>query len=127
MPNYCIKKEITDYDLAQFQKVPFMIHADDLKGGINHTYGGEIDALPTILHLLGIKDNNTVQFGNDLLSKKRDQTVAFRNGDLVSPKYTVIGSNVYLTKTGKEITPNDEQSKEIKKTAKSRKQRIINV
>lgn len=47
-----------------------MIHADDLKGGINHTYGGEIDALPTILHLLGIKDNNTVQFGNDLLSKK---------------------------------------------------------
>ncbi|KRM68346.1 sulfatase [Apilactobacillus ozensis DSM 23829 = JCM 17196] len=109
------KKEITDYDLAQFQKVPFMIHADDLKGGINHTYGGEIDALPTILHLLGIKDNNTVQFGNDLLSKKRDQTVAFRNGDLVSPKYTVIGSNVYLTKTGKEITPNDEQSKEIKK------------
>ncbi|HBF74864.1 MAG TPA: glycerol phosphate lipoteichoic acid synthase, partial [Lactobacillus sp.] len=34
------KKKVTSYDLAQFQKVPLMIHADGLKGGIQHTYGG---------------------------------------------------------------------------------------
>ncbi|TPR14564.1 LTA synthase family protein [Apilactobacillus timberlakei] len=108
------KKNINSYDLAQFQKVPFMIHMNGLKGGINHTYGGEIDVLPTLLHLLGYKDNNTIQFGNDLLSKHRNQFVAFRNGDLVSPKYTVVGGNVYNTKKGSIINPNTNQKKEIK-------------
>ncbi len=107
------KKTITNYDLAQFQKVPFMIHAANLKGGIRHTYGGEIDVLPTLLHLLGIKDNNTIQFGTDLLSKQHNQQVAFRDGDFVTPKYTKVGSSVYLTKTGQEITPNAKQKEEL--------------
>ncbi len=64
------KKKVTNYDLAQFQKVPLMIHAAGMKGGINHTYGGEIDVLPTLMDLLGVKDNHTIQFGNDLLAKK---------------------------------------------------------
>ncbi len=107
------KKSITDYDLAQFQKVPFMIHATGLKGGVNHAYGGEIDVLPTILHLLGDKNNNTIQFGTDLLSKQHDQRVAFRDGDFVTPKYTKVGSDVYLTKTGKQIHPVGKQKTEI--------------
>lgn len=107
------KKTITSYDLAQFQKVPFMIYSKGLKGGISHTYGGEIDVLPTLLHLLGDKNNNTIQFGTDLLSKQHDQRVAFRNGDFVTPKYTKVGSTVYLTKTGKKITPTTSQQKEI--------------
>ncbi|VDG17485.1 LTA synthase family protein [Lactiplantibacillus mudanjiangensis] len=96
------KKSVTNFDLAQFQKVPFMIHMKGLKGGINHTYGGEIDVLPTLLDLLGVK-NDYIQFGNDLLSKDRNQTVAFRNGNFVSPTYTKIGSTVYNSKTGKVI------------------------
>ncbi|MCI1923456.1 MAG: LTA synthase family protein [Lentilactobacillus buchneri] len=107
------KKSINSYDLAQFQKVPFMIHAAGLKGGIRQTYGGEIDVLPTLLHLLGIKDNNTIQFGTDLLSKQHDQRVAFRDGDFVTPKYTKVGSTVYLTRSGKKITPNATQKKQI--------------
>jgi len=107
------KKSINSYDLAQFQKVPFMIHSPNLKGGIRNTYGGEIDVLPTLLHLIGDKNNNTIQFGTDLLSKQHDQTVAFRDGDFVTPKYTKVGSSVYLTKTGKEITPNKKQSEQI--------------
>jgi len=90
-----------------------MIHAEGLKGGINHTYGGEIDVLPTILHLLGDKNNNTIQFGTDLLSKQHDQRVAFRDGDFVTPEYTKVGSAVYLTKTGKEITPNAAQKRQL--------------
>ncbi|MBW1605395.1 LTA synthase family protein [Lactobacillus sp. Sy-1] len=107
------KKSVNSYDLAQFQKVPFMIYGDNLTGKIDHTYGGEIDVLPTILHLLGIKDNNTIQFGQDLLSNKRKQIVAFRDGDFVTPTYTVVGGSVYLTKTGKKITPNAKQQKKI--------------
>ncbi len=89
------KKKVTSYDLAQFQKVPFMVHATGLKGGINHTYGGEIDVMPTLLDLLGIENTDTIQLGNDLLSTNRNQTVAFRNGDFVSPGFSKIGSKVY--------------------------------
>lgn len=105
------KKKVTSYDLAQFQKVPFMIHANGLKGGIQHTYGGEIDVLPTLMDLLGVKDNNTIQFGNDLLAKNRSQTVAFRNGDFVTPQFVKQGSTVYDTKTGAVIKPNAAQKK----------------
>lgn len=107
------KDKVTSYDLAQFQKVPFMIHADGLKGGINHTYGGEIDVLPTLLDLLGVKNTNTIQFGNDLLSKNRNQTVAFRNGDFVTPKYVKVGGTVYSTKSGEVIEPNASQKKQL--------------
>ena len=65
---------------------------------------GEIDALPTIFDLLGIKNKGYIQFGTDLLSKQHNQTVAFRNGDFVSPTYTKISGTVYDSKTGKKLT-----------------------
>ncbi|MFT8670266.1 MAG: LTA synthase family protein [Liquorilactobacillus hordei] len=89
------KKSVSSYDLAMFQKVPFMIHLNGLKGGVNHTYGGEIDVMPTLEDLLGIDSSNMIQLGNDLLSENRNQTVAFRDGDYVSPTYSKIGSKVY--------------------------------
>jgi len=107
------KKKVTSFDLAQFQKVPLMIHATGLKGGINHTYGGEIDVLPTLLDLLGVKNTNTIQFGQDLLAKNRNQTVAFRNGDFVSPTYTKIGGTVYDTKTGDPLQLTSAQKKTV--------------
>ncbi|WP_125568527.1 LTA synthase family protein [Companilactobacillus insicii] len=94
-------KGFNDFDNAQYQRVPFMIHMDGLKGGINHTYGGEIDVLPTLLNLLGISDKNMIQFGSDLLSKDHSQVVAFRNGDFVTPEVTKVGGTYYNTKTGK--------------------------
>ncbi len=97
------KKSVDSYDLAQFQKVPFMIHVNGIKGGIDHTYGGEIDVMPTLLDLLGIKNTDTIQLGNDLLAKDRNQTVAFRNGDFVSPTFTKIGSTIYNDK-GEDVT-----------------------
>lgn len=97
------KKSVDSYDLAQFQKVPFMIHVNGIKGGVDHTYGGEIDVMPTLLDLLGIKNTDTIQLGNDLLAKDRNQTVAFRNGDFVSPTFTKIGSTIYNDK-GEDVT-----------------------
>ena len=98
------KKKVTNYDLAMFQKVPFMINMPGLKGGIDHTYGGEIDVLPTLEDLLGISLKNYIQFGQDLLSPKRNQIVPFRNGDWVTPKYTKYNGDYYYTKNGKQIT-----------------------
>lgn len=97
------KKSVTPYDLAMFQRVPFMIHLPGLKGGIDPVYGGEIDVMPTLMDLLGIKDQHYIMFGTDLLSKQHNQTVAFRNGDFVSPTYSKIGANVYNNK-GENVT-----------------------
>ncbi|MEY8441035.1 LTA synthase family protein [Lactobacillaceae bacterium 24-114] len=113
------KKKITNYDLAMFQKVPFMISMPGLKGGINHTYGGEIDVLPTLEDLLGISSNKYIQFGQDLLSKNRKQIVPFRNGDWVTPKYTKYNGDYYVTSTGKQIkNPTAKQKKEFAKIQK---------
>ncbi|WP_204123280.1 LTA synthase family protein [Lacticaseibacillus mingshuiensis] len=106
------KDSFDDFDNAMFQRVPLMIHMDGLKGGINHTYGGEIDVLPTIMNLLGISNKGYIQFGSDLLAANRNQTVAFRNGDFVSPTYTKIGSNYYDTKTGEQLKKLTQAQKE---------------
>ncbi|AKP66169.1 LTA synthase family protein [Companilactobacillus ginsenosidimutans] len=94
-----------NFNNSQLQRVPFMIHMKGLKGGVNHTYGGEIDVLPTILHLAGINTKQYIQVGTDLLSKSHSQIVAFRNKNFVTPNYTVLknsngGHDVYNNRTG---------------------------
>ena len=93
-----------EFDNAQMQRVPLMIHMPGYtKGSVNHEYGGEIDVLPTLLHLLGIDDKDYLHFGTDLLSPQHDQVVAFRNGNFVTPKYTILGGKAYNNHTGEII------------------------
>lgn len=101
-----------DFDNLNFQRVPLMFHMPGLRGGIDHTYGGEIDVLPTLLNLLGISNRGSIQFGHDLLSKKAPQIVAQRNGDFITPEYAKVGSSFYYTKTGKKIVHPDKQLRE---------------
>ncbi|WP_225048161.1 LTA synthase family protein [Lacticaseibacillus kribbianus] len=114
------RSDFNDFDNAQFQRVPLMLHMPGLRGGVNHTYGGEIDVLPTLENLLGVKSSNYIQFGSDLLSKDRDQTVAFRNGDFVTPTYTKVGSSYYETQTGELIRKLTAEQKDAVDTATNR-------
>ena len=93
----------TDFDNVQMQRVPlmFVIPGSGGHGGIYSTYGGEIDVLPTLLHLLGISTKRYIQFGTDLFSSQHDQVVALRNQDFVTPKYTSISGKIYLNSTVK--------------------------
>ncbi|MDR1521487.1 MAG: LTA synthase family protein [Streptococcaceae bacterium] len=87
-----------DYDNAMLQRVPLMIHIPGRTDGyINHTFSGEIDVLPTILHLLGVDTKRYLQLGQDLLSPNKEQIVAFRNENFITPNYTVLGSKIYIT------------------------------
>lgn len=95
-----IGKEITPYESANLQRVPLIIHVPGMQGETNHTYGGQIDLLPTLLHLLGIDTKNFVQFGSDLLSEERTEIVPFRNGGFVSPTIYSINEKFYDNKTG---------------------------
>src|SRR5699024_1968774 len=49
-------EEITPFKNAQLQRVPFMIKIPGVEGqGIVDVYAGQIDVMPTLLHILGIK------------------------------------------------------------------------
>lgn len=94
------KDQITPFDNAQLQRVPLFIHIPKMAGGTVSTYGGEVDVRPTLMSLLGINTKNYIQFGTDLLSKQHRQIIPFRNGDLITNKYSIIGGVVYDNSTG---------------------------
>jgi lipoteichoic acid synthase len=96
-------KEITSFENTSLQRVPFFIRVPGIEGGVNHTYGGQIDILPTLLHLLGTDSKDYVQFGTDLLSEQHDQLIPFRNGDFVSPTITSIDGKFYDSNSGIEL------------------------
>lgn len=93
-------QEVDDFVSQGLQRVPLFIRVPGMEGGVNHGYGGQIDLLPTVLHLLGIENKDNIQFGTDLLSEEHDEIVPFRNGDFASPEITSTGGKFYDSKTG---------------------------
>ncbi|GAP02325.1 lipoteichoic acid synthase 2 [Fructobacillus pseudoficulneus] len=99
------KTDWTGFDTQNLQKVPFIIHIPGMtNGGIDHTYGGEVDIAPTLEHLLGISTDQYLQLGQDLLSKNRSQLVVMRNGDWVTPELASTSNAIWDVKTGKKLT-----------------------
>jgi lipoteichoic acid synthase len=89
------------YDDAMMQRVPFIIHNPGSgTGQISDVYGGQIDILPTVMHLLGVDTSAYVQLGQDLMSAQNEGIVVFRNGSIVTSEYTILGNTVYHTQTG---------------------------
>lgn len=108
-----------NYDNAMLQRVPLMfVIPGTHQGKIYSTYGGEIDVLPTLLHLLGISTKRYIMFGTDLFSSQHKQVVAFRDQDFVTPKYTSINGTIYDTSTGKIVKLTKAQRKKVEATQK---------
>lgn len=99
-------EEITPYKYAELQRVPFLIKVPGMDGrGTVSDYAGQIDVMPTLLHLVGIDAKDYVQFGTDLFSEKHNETVAFRNGDFFTPNYAMVKGTFYNNLTGEEMEP----------------------
>ncbi|WAA13434.1 LTA synthase family protein [Fervidibacillus halotolerans] len=108
-------EEVTPTVSADLQRVPLIIHMPGLEGKTIHTYGGQIDLLPTVLHLLGVDTSDYIHFGTDLLSKNHKELVAFRNGDFVSPEVYSVDGKFYDPITGEKIDDSLlDYSKELK-------------
>ncbi|MFT4416597.1 LTA synthase family protein [Fredinandcohnia humi] len=123
------KEEITEFDNSALQRVPLFIRVPGMEGGVNHNYGGQIDLLPTLLHLLGIDAKEYVQFGTDLLSEEHDELVPFRNGDFVSPTVTSVNGKFYDSKTGLELEEVSEEAlklQEITETKLATSDKVVN-
>lgn len=102
--------EMTDYKYANLQRVPFLIKIPGVKGqGTISEYAGQIDVMPTILHLVGIDSRDFIVFGTDMFSEKHNDLVAFRNGDFMTAKYAKVRDVYYDNETGEVIEePNEE-------------------
>ncbi len=93
------------YENTQLQRVPLMFHIPGYtEGEVRETYGGQVDYLPTLLHLLGVDAEPYLFMGQDLLSEENDQLVPLRNGNVVTPDYQMIGSSIYQSATGEDVT-----------------------
>ncbi|GFH39961.1 LTA synthase family protein [Lactococcus insecticola] len=122
------KETWSNYDNAMLQRVPYMIVVPGTdKGHVDHTYGGEVDNLPTLMHLLGINNSKYPELGQDMLSPQHKNLVAMRTTDnWVSPDLTSYAGRIYKTATGEEITNPDPATKAVidannKKTEKQLK------
>lgn len=98
-----IGKEVTPFESAGLQRTPLFIRVPGMEGGLNEEYMGQIDLLPTLLHLLGLKTEEYVHFGTDVLSDKHNDLIPFRNGDFVSPTITSAEGIFYDSTTGTEL------------------------
>lgn len=96
-------KEVTPYESAQLQKVPFFVHIPGSgKGYVDEEIGGQIDIRPTLMHLLGIETEKDLQFGGDLFSEEHEEFVIFRDGRFVTDKNVYAGNTCYDSETGEE-------------------------
>ncbi|MCH7321325.1 LTA synthase family protein [Solibacillus sp. MA9] len=107
-----IGEEVTPVVNADLQRVPLLIYVPGMEGGINHTYAGQMDLLPTVLHLLGVETQNNIHFGSDILSADHSEVIPFRNGNFVSPTIYSLDGKYYDRKTGLELDPSQYEQAE---------------
>ena len=118
-----------EFENAQMQRVPLMFHIPGYTGGQEYeTYGGQVDYLPTLLHLLGVQTDSYLFMGQDLLSPENDQTVPLRNGTVLTPDIHFIGSNIYDAETGEEISEqlSEEEAEEATNVAATTRDELTN-
>ncbi|MCA0970087.1 LTA synthase family protein [Halobacillus litoralis] len=97
-------KEIDSYEHVQQQRVPFMVHIPGYeKGEINEKVVGQIDVKPTLLHLLGIEEENDLTFGENMFAKQEKDFVALRDGSFINGDYIYTDSVCYDRQTGEPV------------------------
>ena len=107
-----IGKEVTPFEYAQLQRVPFLIRVPGMEGkGTVSKYSGQMDVMPTLLHLLGIRAQDYILFGTDLFSDDHKAFVPFRNGNYITPEYSKIGESYFDNQTGEQIEETEDMKK----------------
>jgi lipoteichoic acid synthase len=121
-------EEITSFKQAQLQRVPLYIRVPNIKGEVRHDFSGQIDLLPTLLHLLGIQTKEYLLFGTDIFSSHHDELVVFRNGNFVNPIITKVNNNFFDTTNGMKLIDNGigEEHEQIAKHKLELSDRLVN-
>ncbi|WP_226583022.1 LTA synthase family protein [Halobacillus litoralis] len=103
-------EEVDPFLQVQLQRVPFMIHIPGYEdGGVKKEVVGQIDVKPTLLHLLGIKADDDLTFGDNMFSEQRKGFIALRDGSFISEDYLYTHEVCYDRSTGEPLS--EEASK----------------
>ncbi|ELK47764.1 LTA synthase family protein [Bacillus sp. SB49] len=102
-----LDKDINEYEQFQLQRVPLLIIGEGIEPKEYDTVGGQIDLRPTIMNLLGVEDDNPVQFGQDLFSEDRQELMIDRDGNFANEKYVGVNGNCYDRETGEPVEGED--------------------
>ena len=99
-----LDKEITAFDSAKLQQVPFYIHIPGYgKGETIDDVSGQLDVRPTLLHLMGIETKGDMQLGSDIFSPDYEQFVVFRDGRFITENNVYTQEVCYDSHTGEEV------------------------
>src|SRR5699024_10796844 len=102
---------------AELQRVPFLIRVPGVEGeGVEHVYSGQVDVMPTLLHITGIDASDYILFGTDLFSKEHKTVVPFRNGDFITEDFIRVNGVYYDNDTKEAIEEPTEKMEEVRET-----------
>ncbi|MCE4962815.1 polyglycerol-phosphate lipoteichoic acid synthase LtaS [Staphylococcus haemolyticus] len=102
-------EKITPSKFMDLNRTGFWLKIPGKEGTVDKTYAGQMDVMPTILHLVGIDSKNFLMFGTDMLSKDHNDVIPFRNGDFITKDYKYVNGKAYSNKTNEllETEPKD--------------------
>ena len=107
-----------EYDYDEMMNIPLLIHIPSIENRENvEIVGSQMDFLPTILNLFGIKNQNGIMFGQDLLNAEKgfvaEQTYMLKGSFIDDEKVFVMSrdgifehSRAFLIKNGEPVNIN---------------------
>ena len=112
-------EKITPAKFTDLNRTGFWLKVPGKSGGVNKEYAGQMDVMPTLLHLVGIDSKNYLMFGSDMFSKQHNNVVPFRNGDFITEDYKYVNGKIYSNKDNELLTENpkdfDKNKKQVEK------------
>ncbi|MCI2876306.1 polyglycerol-phosphate lipoteichoic acid synthase LtaS [Staphylococcus hominis] len=97
-------ERITPAKFTDLNRTGFWLKIPGKNGTVDETYAGQVDIMPTILHLVGIDSKNYLMLGTDMLSKDHNDVIPFRNGDFITKDYKFVNGKVYSNKNNELLT-----------------------
>lgn len=92
LAEYLKIKDMDEYNWVKHLKVPMLIHfPGGSHKGVNHTAGGGVDFMPTILNIMGVENSDMPALGRDLLNTE-DGLAVLRNGNFITNDYICLSS-----------------------------------
>ena len=112
-------EKITPAKFTDLNRTGFWLKVPGKSGGVNKEYAGQMDVMPTLLHLVGIDSKNYLLFGSDMFSKQHNNVVPFRNGDFITEDYKYVNGKIYSNKDNELLTEKpkdfDKNKKQVEK------------
>lgn len=112
-------EKITPAKFTDLNRTGFWLKVPGKSGGVNKEYAGQMDVMPTLLHLVCIDSKNYLMFGSDMFSKQHNNVVPFRNGDFITEDYKYVNGKIYSNKDNELLTEKpkdfDKNKKQVEK------------